>query len=217
MGRGLSIALMAVCAATAQNDPRKATDYPAHASWPKFEIGAEYLMHSIPTQKGTLFAGDYLVVEVSIYPGKTPLEISSGAFTLRLNGRKFVLNAEPPGFVAAALKYPDWEQHPTLVATAQMGDATVAVGQPPNPGRFPQDPNRDRRLPQPGHPDDAERGGIDKSIDIDQVIKFVSLPEVTTNERVKGCLYFRYSGKIKSIHTVDLEYKDGSSLRLAGH
>jgi len=215
MGRGLSIALMTVCAATAQNDPRKATDYPAHASWPKFEIGAEYMIHSIPTEKGDLYTRDYLVVEVSIYPGKTPIEIASGAFTLRLNGRKDVLNAEPPGFVAAALKYPDWEQHPTLVATGQLGDATVSVGQPPNPGRFPQDPNRDRRLPEPRQDTDTVK--VDQNIDIDEVVKFASLPDVTTNERVKGCLYFRYSGKIRSIHTVDLEYKDGSSLRIAGH
>src|SRR5438309_2338488 len=77
----LLLAMLAASLAWAQYEvPRKANEYPAHASWPEFEIGAEYLVHSIPTDNGSLFARDYLVVEVAIYPGKQPVMISDAHF-----------------------------------------------------------------------------------------------------------------------------------------
>jgi hypothetical protein len=59
------------------------TTIPAHASWPRFEIGAEYLVHSIPTEKGALYARDYLVVEIAIFPGKQVVAITSNSFTAK--------------------------------------------------------------------------------------------------------------------------------------
>ncbi len=210
------IALLAVCAACGQDDGRKASDYPAHAVWSQFEIGAEYLIHSIPTAKGALYARDYLVVEVAIYPGKQPVEISTNNFTLRVNGKKVVLHTESAGFVAASLKYADWEQRPTLIGTAGVGNGTVVIGKPPNQGRFPGDPTQDRRLPEPRHPDDTDASGQANRVDIDELVKLAALPEVETRERVKGCLFFAFEGKIKSIRTLDLEYGDGSLLRVWG-
>jgi hypothetical protein len=141
VARRIWISILAACAAGGQDQARKAADYPAHASWQRFQIGAEYMVHSIPTEKGALYARDYLIVEVAISPSKRPVAISSGAFTLRVNGKKTVLSTESAGFVAASLKYADWEQrHPVMTGTAQVGDGTVIVGQPPNPDAFPAIP-----------------------------------------------------------------------------
>ena len=210
------IAILAVCAASGQDEARKVDDYPAHASWPLFKIGAEYMVHSIPTEKGPLYARDYLVVEVAILPEKRPVAISSGAFTLRINGKKTVLSTEPAGFVAASLKYADWEQRRTIIGTAQAGNGTVVVGKPPNTGRFPGDPTQDRRRPEPRRPEDPDGGKQVKDLDIDTLVKRATLPEIETLELVKGCLYFRFEGKPNSIRTLDLEYTDGSSLRILG-
>jgi hypothetical protein len=176
------------------------------------------MVHSIPTEKGALYARDYLVVEVAISPSKQPVAISSGAFTLRVNGKKTVLSTESAGFVAASLKYADWEQrHPVITGTAQVGDGTVIVGHPPNPGRFPGDPTQDRRMPEPRHPEDPDAGKpVKDPLDIDKLVKLATLPEVETIETVRGCLYFRFEGKSNSIRSLDLEYADGSSLRLLG-
>jgi hypothetical protein len=177
------------------------------------------MVHSIPTEKGALYVRDYLVVEVAIFPAKRLVAISSGAFTLRVNGKKTVLNTESAGFVAASLKYADWEQqHPVLIGTAQVGNGTVVVGQPPNPGRFPGDPTRDRRMPEPRHPEDPDAGKqVKDRADIDTLVKLATLPEIETLDPVRGCLYFRFEGKSNSIRTLDLEYEDGSSLRVLGH
>jgi len=127
-----------------------AADYPVHAQFQKFEIGAEYLVHNIPAEKGEYWAKEYLVVEVAIFPSSgNALRISSGDFTLRVNGKK-ILDTVSAGTVAAALKYPDWEQRANLSATVGIGDGAVVVGAPPVVGRFPDDPRGipDARAPQ---------------------------------------------------------------------
>src|SRR5690242_13040040 len=91
----------------------KPVDYPAHATLGATSIGAEYLVHSIPAGNQTLLAPEYLVFEVAVFPPRDrAVEIASGTFTLRLNGKKQVLYPVAPGFVAGSLKYPDWEIHP---------------------------------------------------------------------------------------------------------
>jgi len=101
----------------------KAADYPAHAQAGGVWLGAEYLVRSIPARNQTLVTQDYLVVEVALYPPPgQPLVVSDGQFTLRMNGKKQVLHAQAPGFVAASLKYPDWEHRPSLVGYGGAGN-----------------------------------------------------------------------------------------------
>jgi hypothetical protein len=128
----------------AQDAPRsKASDYPAHISISGMEIGPEYLVHSIPAEKGDYFAKEYLVVEVAIFPvTKNSLKISSGHFTLGIN-RKSTLSAQSAGRVAAALKYPDWEQRPQM--TAQAGP--VIYGAPCRSEDFPAIQQRRAQCP----------------------------------------------------------------------
>jgi hypothetical protein len=62
--------LLVLCA---QDAPRsKASDYPAHIALTGMEIGAEYLVHSIPSEKGDYFAKEYLVVESPFFPPRKP-------------------------------------------------------------------------------------------------------------------------------------------------
>jgi hypothetical protein len=193
----------------AQNAPRsKATDYPVHISLPTMEIGAEYLVHSIPSEKGDYFAKEYLVVEVAISPApRESLKISSGRFTLRINN-KSALIAQSAGVVAAALKYPDWEQRPQL--TGQAGPLIYGA---PQSGRFPGDPTQPRPLPTPrgtGQTDsiDARK---EPNLPIEEAISRAALPEGLTAEYVKGCLFFRFEGKLKSIKSLDLIYDVGGN------
>jgi len=170
------------------------------------EIGAEYLVHSIPGEKGDYFAKEYLVVEVAISPTrKESLRISSGRFTLRINN-KSALIAQSAGVVAAALKYQDWEQRPQM--TAQAGPLIYGA---PQSGRFPGDPTQPRPLPTPRGTDQADsiNGQKEPNLPIEEAISRAALPEGLTAEYVKGCLFFRFEGKLKSIKSLDLIYDVG--------
>ena len=185
----------------------KASDYPAHVSLPTADLGVEYLVHSIPGERGGYFAKEYLVVEVAVFPSsQTGLKISSALFTLRINN-KTVLSAQSAGAVAAALKYPDWEQRRNV--TAQAGP--VIIGAPPQVGRFPGDPTQQRPLPAPV-PDQTNNSGIEQEQNrpIEEAIARAALPEGRIARPVKGCLFFRFEGKLKSIKSLELMYDAAS-------
>jgi len=204
--------LSASCLYSETEHKDKATDYPVHGMVGKVAIGADYLIHSIPAGDQTLLAKDFLVVEVAVFPAfAQPVTIDGNTFTLRLNGAKFPLASSAPGFVAASLKYPDWEQHPTTVASGGVGNAGVTIG-PPTVARFPGDPNASH--PVPRGPSAEERNGVERSDpeSAEEVITRTALIEGQTDHPVSGFLYFPYKGKIKSLKSVELIYqsKDGS-------
>ena len=203
--RACFLALFAVSAASAQYEvPRKANEYPAHAMWPQFEVGAEYLIHSVPAEKGAIYARDYLVIEVAVYPVKAPVTVLSAHFVLRVNDRKTVLYPESPGFVAAYVKYPNWSQDREVVGTAQVGDGTVMIG-PRSPSRFPGDPT----VGSPPRPEADPNAEPRAPVNVEDMIARAALPEGETRVPWKGCLYFAYDGKLKSIHKLELDYDDG--------
>src|ERR1700682_4609450 len=136
-------AISFVLAAAAWSQPReKASDYPEHAKLADREIGIEYLVHSIPVERGVLVASDYLVVEVAVFPlTLAGVAVSSGQFTLRINGKKTPVYSQSTGMVAASIKYPDYERtRPRLVAEA----GPVIIGAPRPVARFPGDPSSRR-------------------------------------------------------------------------
>ena len=195
----------------------KATDYPVHADIGTLSIGAEYLVHSIPAHSQTFIARDYLVVEVAVYPGRQePFEIGANTFTLRINGRKEIIFPDTPGFVAASLTYPDWEQHRRTEVQAGVGDAGVTIGRPPVVGRFPDDPTpAQTRLPAPPKaPTPEDQHGIDQEPPQTAVeaLPLVALPNGPAAKPVAGYIFFHYRGKAKSIKSLDLvcEGKQGS-------
>ncbi len=201
--------LSAACLCGQTEHKHKATDYPVHAMAGQMAIGADYLVHSIPAGDQTFVAPDYLVVEVAVFPAPgQPVTIDGNSFALRLNGKKFTLPPDAPGFVAASLKYPDWEQHPTAVAPGGVGNAGVTVGLPPPVGRFPGDPTATQQ-PLPRPPTQEERNGIDRQQpkSAEEVIAGSALLEGKTDHPVSGFLYFHYRGKIKSLKSIELIYQ----------
>lgn len=190
----------------------KATDYPVHAQAGGAWLGAEYLVRSIPVRQQTLVTQDYLVVEVALYPAPgQPLLVSDAQFTLRLNGKKQVLHAQAPGFVAASLKYPDWERRPSLVGYGGLGDAGVIIGRPEQTERFPGDNRNSRtRLPAPPRaPAPEDPSGLPKEEvpPPDQLVVEAALPGGAARGPVGGYLYFAHKGKTRSIKTLELLYE----------
>lgn len=187
-------------------EPREsAGHYPGHAKAGNASIGAEYLVRTVPGKDTSYFAGDYLVVEVAFYPPKgKPLRVRAGDFTLKINGAKHGMLPQPPGFVAAAMKYPDWTEGPRMDVSGEVGPAVVVYG-PGRRGRFPGDPNDPNRLPErkPQTPDAKTK---DEALDVAEAIKKHAFPEGEVDMAVSGALYFPWRGNAKKVKTVVLEY-----------
>jgi len=189
----------------------QASEYPVHARVGKFSLGAEYLVHSFSCRNQTFVTSDYLVVEVAGYPAPgEPVEVASGQFVLRLNGKKPLLHAQAPGFVAASLKYPDWERRRSLEVSGGIGDAGVRIGGPARVERFPGDPRpQQTRLPTPPQaPAPQDPSGLDREppLRAEEAVVEAALPEGKARGPVSGYLYFAYKGKIKSIRKLELIY-----------
>lgn len=199
----------------AQNGPprSKASDYPAHVSLPGMEMGAEYLVHSIPAETGFYIAKQYLVVDVGVFSStREGIDIKSGQFSLRINDGKTALVPVSPGTVAAALKYPDWENRTGSTVQAGAGPVIYSTS-PPAVSRFPGDPRAPQPIPRPVEdPPDPSGTEPRPPKSVDESITAVALSEGPTNRTAKGCLFFRFAGKMKSIRSLDLVYDGGEGL-----
>ena len=216
-----SIALAAGLHAQGTAPRDQPSGYPVRAELPNMNLAAEYLVHSMPTPKGAIFVQDYLVIEVAAYPkGKQSVTLSSGQFTLRINGRTRALLSQTPGMVAASLKYPDWQQRPTATVEAGVGDGSVILGRPPAVGRFPGDPTPNRRqTPMPRAPVPENPAGESAPPDppIGELCQRLAVPEGAIHGPSSGYLFFPFQGKIKSIRSVQLIYEgpDGAPATLS--
>lgn len=95
------------------------TDYPAHIDLKDgFSLGAEYLVHSIPSPNGFYVLDGYLVVEVGLYGAKyAHMNISADQFLLRVSGSKAPIEPDPAGIIASG--YTIWR----MPGTPQSGGA----------------------------------------------------------------------------------------------
>jgi hypothetical protein len=213
----VSLAIAFAAAASAQgiaNRP-KASDYPVSATTEAVSIGAEYLVHSFSGKRSTYVARDHLVIEIGIFPAKE-LMVSSGHFTLKVNGKKQLLFSQPPQFVAAALKWDDWENRRQLETGVGIGDSTIGVGPRWDP-RFPGDQRR-RRLPSPPRAPDTTPSAdtVEPQEKAEEVVVTAALTEGKTAYPIAGYLYFPFKGKPKSIKSLELIYSGpgGGSITL---
>lgn len=218
MLRSFAILVLAAASATAQfsaeaqhgTAPKpSAAGYPAHADLGKFAIGAEYNVRSVGGEKEMFVVPEYLVIEVAVYPAKGQrIEVTSAHFMLRINGKKKnTLFPQTPAMVAASLKYPDWEQRPSLVMSGGYGDGQIIVGRPRDVARFPGDRREDqRRAPRPqiGDPQQAKPGMTAEEVAVDR-----ALPTGPTAGPISGYLYYFFKGKPKSIKSLELIYDPG--------
>ena len=191
--------LSAAAALSGQGTTPKAkpSDYPSHIALDKgYELGAEYMVHSIPTPSGILIADDYLVVDVAFFgPLKTKLNLSSGNFVLRINTQKSAIQPTSAASVAASLKYPSFAQPssgPTVNGGVGIGlGMPIPIGRPlPNPA--PADPNAPAR--------EAETSLEDR-------IQHAALVEGDQPTPASGLIFFPYRGRMKSIKSIELIYE----------
>jgi hypothetical protein len=98
------------CAQTSGATPKeKPSDYQVQETVGDTVIAADYLLHSVGTGAGSFLAPDYLVIEVAVYPAKKhPVTVSSGQFTLRVNGKE-LLPPELPSVAAATVRFSSWD------------------------------------------------------------------------------------------------------------
>jgi len=197
--------LSAVTLLHAQGTPpkTKAADYPVEVQMGTVTLAAEYLVHSLPTPKGTLIASDYLIVEVAFFgPSFSRLKMSPDNFTLRINGKGDPLSTEPPGMVSGSIKFPS--AHPHLEATGSVGtgDGTISVGPRAPQSQFPGD-GKDRT--PTGQPPTVKE--VEEESSIDNRVRNATLPEGEQSLPRSGLLYFFVRGKMKNIHTLDLFYE----------
>jgi hypothetical protein len=173
-------------------------------------LGAEYLVHSFSAGRQTFVAPRYLVVEVAVLPAKgQAVELGAGQFLLRINGKpKDVLQSEAPAFVAASLKYPDWEGSRGL--QTEVGLGPVTIGRPPTVGRFPGDSREPQPRMPPGAPDQNPAGlEREENLTAPEAVVDAALPEGRATGPVSGHLYFPYRGKVKSLKSLELIFQLG--------
>jgi hypothetical protein len=200
-----ALLLSAVTLLKAQGTPpkTKAADYPVAVQVGTVTLAAEYLVHSLPTPKGTLIANDYLVVEVAFFgPSFSRLKMSPDNFTLRINGKGAPLSTEAPGMVSGSIKFPSTHPHLEAAGSVGAGDGTISVGPRAPPSQFPGD-GKDRT--PTGQPPTVKEVELESSID-NRVLN-ATLPEGEHSLPRSGLLYFFFRGKIKNIHTLDLFYE----------
>jgi hypothetical protein len=196
---------LAICQPLA---PKVSADlYPSHATFGQYSFGADYLVHTIPSPPGGLFAADYLVIETALFgPNSQIAHLRAEHFRLRINGSKTPLPPQSPGTVAASLKYSNYENQRSVVLSGGVGNADVIYGPRPT-SRFPGDPTVGRPVPQPvpepEHPGTEEKAPPPP---IDERIQLLAWPEGEHAPPLAGLLFFRFSGKTKSIKLLELLY-----------
>jgi hypothetical protein len=208
------VAVFAQGTATKQD----ASEYPVHGTAGDVAVGADYLVQSVASPRGSFIVDKFLVVDIAVYPPRSGMTVSTSAFTLRVNG-KHRLMAQTPGMVAASLKYPDWNYQRGVRVAA----GPVIIGRPAPVERFPGD-NRpaESRIPGPVPrvPTDASSGAsADQPVDRSEIIELTSLPEGQRRQPVSGYVFFAWDGKLTKIKKVELlvrfdESREPVTLRL---
>lgn len=188
----------ALCAQTAppkevraEGMPPRATpaDYQSHKDVGNITIAAEFTGHFVTTPEKMLTTEDWVVVEVALFgPAGTHLQLSPDQFSLRINGKKNPTPSEPSVRVNSNLRDPEW-QPPEQQAAKQSKTSIGGNGA-----------NQDNGPPPPVHiPLELQRSMAEKALK-------ASLAEGDRQLPQAGLLYFRYGGKTKGIHTIELIY-----------
>ncbi len=143
--------------------------FPAAAKAGSVTSAADFAQHSLPSAEGPLTTEDYLVVETGLFgPPGARLQMSYQDFSLRINGKKTLLPAQPYLLVFRSLKDPQWVP-PDAGPSEQKSKTSIGGGggqdsRPPPPPKMPialvramekrtekaSMPEGDRALPQAG-------------------------------------------------------------------
>jgi hypothetical protein len=176
----------------AEGIPPRATpaDYQAHKQVGNLTIAAEFTGHFVTTPDKTLTTEDYVIVEVGLFgPPGTKLDLSPDQFALRINQKKNPTPSQPSVMVNSNLRDPDWTP-----PDQQAGNKSKTMINSGGGG------NQDNGPPPPVHiPLELQRAMAERALK-------ASLEEGQRTLPQAGLLYFRYGGKAKGIHTIELIY-----------
>lgn len=176
--------------------------YPSHAQATGGALGADFLGRYLPGDKGSFMTGNYLVVETAFYPRMPkPVQLSSGDFRLRLNG-KLDLVAQSPGIVAGAIRNPRWEGDRGVTVGGGVGPAVIVSRPTRREPRFPGDP--EIRTPGGGSSTRIEDGNVERDGG-DAAIRR-ALPETECDKPVAGLLYFAWKDPLRKLKSIELVY-----------
>jgi hypothetical protein len=188
----LTIALLGVAAAQEGNPakplPPRATpgDYRAHAPAGKVTIAADFAGHGVPTADAVYSTEDYIVVEAGIFgPPDARVNFSYKDFSLRVNGKKGLLPAQPYESAFHSLKDPEWI--PPDPGTKSKNSIGTGGGQA-DPAAAPV------KMP------------IGMQLAMERRVKMASLAEGERPLPEAGLLFFSYGGKIDGMHSIELIY-----------
>lgn len=172
--------------------PPRATpgDYQARAQVGSVTIAAEFAGHAVPTTGAALTNDDYITVEVGVFGGPDAhATLSWNNFSLRINGKKNALTAQPYALTFGALKDPQWEPP----ESKDSKSSKTSLG-----GSDQKDP---LATPAPVHPPFALKRSWETEV------QKAALPEGDRQLPVAGLLFFKYGGKEKNIDEVELVYE----------
>ncbi len=168
--------------------PPRATpaDYQAHAQAGAVTIAADFAGHGVPTAESVFSTEDYVVVEVALFgPPAARLNLSYKDFSLRVNGKKASLAAQPYEVVFRSLKDPEWVPPGPVESKSKTGIGGGGQGDsPPAPVHMP----------------------IGLELAMEQKVQKASIPEGDRVLPEAGLIFFQHGGKIGGIHSVELSY-----------
>ena len=164
-----------------------AADYLSHTEIGPLTLAAEFTGHSIPTPQGPLTNADYVAVEVALYgPAGTRLKLSFENFSLRLNGKKVAISAEPFGVVLAGLKDPETEPPSNAnKSKSKVGGTGQGESEPPP---------ETVKIPVP-----VLRA-------MGQRVQKAALPEGERTLPQAGMVFFEYRSKTEKLKSIELIY-----------
>lgn len=178
-----------------QGIPPRATpgDYQQHTQAGTMTIAAEFIGHFVPTSQGTLTTEDYVMVEVGLFGEPAArMHLSPEDFSLRINGKKNVLQSVPYGMVTGSLKDPDYEPPGGNPSSSSKSKTSLGGGGAQGEPNLP---------PPPVHiPIEVQRSMAQRTQKAALAEGDRALPQA-------GLLFFPYHGKGKDIHAVELMYK----------
>jgi hypothetical protein len=191
----LTLALFGVVAAQEVNPakplPARATpgDYRAHAQAGKVTIAADFAGHGVNTGDSVYSTEDYIAVEVGVFgPSDAKVNFSYKDFSLRVNGKKGLMAAQPYESTFHSLKDPDWI--PPDPGPKSKGGVTGGGG---GGGQ------NDSTAPPPKMP-------IGMQLAMERKVKMASLAEGERPLPEAGLVFFSFGGKIDNLRSIELIY-----------
>lgn len=168
--------------------PPRATpgDYQTHVQVGDITIAAEFTGHALPTADGPINTEDYVGVEAALFgPGGKHLMISPSNFSLRLNGKKSPLPAQPWELTVNSLRDPEWA--PPEPKEKQSKTSLGGGGQDSGPPRPPKVPL------------ELQRAWAKRIREAAMPVGDRPLPQA-------GLLLFQHHGKTENLESVELIY-----------